>query len=111
MSTAELYRDDWQHDETVEDVTFTVSASSTAVAGVKASQTDLDFREAIQVGGGASEPTVIVWIIWDATLGNNVPKRGDTVTDSAGSVWTIQSLRPVMIGATPIKWRAVCVKQ
>lgn len=59
-------------------------------------------------GAMPCEPTDLVWHVWTATLGGAVPKNGDTLTDAAGTVWTIVELQLTTLGT---RYRAVCRRQ
>lgn len=111
MTIADDIAGDWEFIDGIEDVTHTDSAG-TATTEVKAARRDLNYRE-ISLGGPAGLlPTDVAWELWAETLPSITPAQGDTITDSDSGVWTILSVQAsIQLGATVIKWRAVCRKQ
>lgn len=84
----------------------TTSTSTTSIAGA--------FREAVTAanaffigaGFGVSDDATIFHLPADEMAGA-VPKRADTITDSAGVVWTIQNLD---YNTLITNWRCGCTK-
>lgn len=111
MTTAIDIQGDWQHmGDAIEDVTHTDKTDDSETAEVKANRSELSFREVSANGPAGLEPTDVVWVVWAETL-DGVPAQGDTLTDSAGEVWTILSMAVKTIGAIVIKYRCVCRQQ
>ena len=94
----------------LETVTLTPrNPTGAAVANVKGlRRVQRQANIAASPGEMPSEPTDLVWHLWTASLGGAVPKNGDTLTDSAGVVWTILELHKTTLGT---RYRAVCRKQ
>lgn len=94
----------------VEAVTLTPqNPATTAVTGVKAVRLALT-RNEISGGVVGIEPTDIPFHLWlgPSSASSTTPKNGDIITDTAGVVWTIQSLK---FSTMTSRWRAVCRKQ
>ena len=94
----------------IESVTLTPqNPAATAVTGVKAQRRALTRAEISgQVVG--VEPQDVPFHLWfgPSSVPATVPKNGDTITDSASVVWTIQSLT---YSAQCSRWRAACRRQ
>lgn len=94
----------------LETVTLTprnpIGAPVANVKGLRRVQAQKDI--AAPPGAMPSEPTDLVWHVWTATLGGAVPKNGDTLTDAAGTVWTIVELQLTTLGT---RYRAICRRQ
>lgn len=58
--------------------------------------------------GVALQGDELVWNVPHVPLGEAELQRGDTIADSAGSVWTILSAARVTLGT---RWRCVCRKE
>jgi len=110
VTVASTIATDYQHIDGIEAVTFT-DTSGNATTGVYAFRSGLSYRETVMAAGGAYQPTDIVFELWSATLGGEIPTEGATITDSGSIVYTIRSAVETAIGSTSIKWRCVCVKQ
>lgn len=111
MTIADDIAGDWEFIDGIEDITHTDSAGL-STAPVKAARRDLNYREVSPGGPAGLLPTDIAWELWAETLPSITPAQGDTITDSAGGVWTILSVQAsIQLEATVIKWRAVCRKQ
>ena len=64
------------------------STSTVSVAGAKRGQLRLEETEFRQLG---LESTDLAWNLPQVSLAGVVPRRGDTIEDSAGTNWTILS--------------------
>lgn len=115
MSLADSIATDWQHIDGIETVTHTERPADVSTDTVKASQGELNFREAMTGGPAGLESTDVIWIVWAATLRTGArPTQGDLITDAAENVCTILSVSVGThdrLGATVIKYRCICRKQ
>ena len=105
----------YQYIDGIETVTHTVYPAGTATATVKGQRGELSFREVASNGPAGIESTDMVWELWATTLASGaVPRQGDTITDSAGTVWQVLAVgagSKDRIGTTVIRYRCVCRQQ
>lgn len=77
----------------VETVTFTPqNPAGTPVTTVKALRSELTRRQIAMLGAVGLEPGDTSFVLWNATIGENVPKNGDKVTDSSLDEWYLTSV-------------------
>jgi hypothetical protein len=110
MGIADLIQGDLESVDGATTVIVTDVSSQTATANVRAVRTGLSHREATMAGVAVMEGVDVVWSLVGEDLPADVPVNGDTVTDTAGVVWVIQSLTGVGVGSV-VKWRCVCRRQ
>lgn len=106
MSVATDMADSWQYVEDVEEVTLTPkNPDGTPVASVKAKRRVMNKTTMQQFAAVGIEPTDIPIHLWASTLGATVPKQGDWITDSGGTVYRIISLS---LESLRNRWRCLC---
>lgn len=97
MSTAaelyELYKDEWQFVDQVQDCTLE-SADLTRIGRVrhiKAKQQLAIVHSSKPEGqfGGDIQTTTVTWVLWTETLQGYAPNQADVLTDEAGDRWTL----------------------
>jgi len=93
----------------VETVSYRVKATGVTTATVKGVPvaSEMDEPDAVAV----SKATRKAWLLWSSTMGTITPSPGDTITDTAGVVWTVDSYDGQSIGASQVYFRCECVKQ
>jgi hypothetical protein len=109
MPLADDIANDYTYFDGLETVTFTPrNPTGAAVPNVKGLRR-VQEQTSIAATSGAmpSEPIDVVFHLWTATLGGAVPKNGDSLTDSLGTVWTILDLQKTTLGT---RYRAACRK-
>jgi len=100
---------DHQYVVGLQTVTYTVKATGAATATVKGVPvaSDMDEPDAVAV----SKATRQAWLLWCDTMGTIAPAPGDTITDAAGVVWTVNEYTGQSVGASQVYFRCECVKQ
>lgn len=100
---------DYQYVDGVETVTYTVRATGAVLATVHGIPAAEEMSEQGEMA--VSKATRQAWILWANTMGSVVPAAGDTITDAAGVVWTVNESSGPAIGASRVYYRCECVKQ
>jgi hypothetical protein len=103
---------DWEQRDDLQTVTYTNHVTSSATTNVRAKNREVNFKEAAAASMSvALEPTDQTWLIGCSSLGSVTMDRGDTITTSDGSVWTILWLKLYSFGDTSIYWTCIGRKQ
>ena len=103
--------DDFELRDDLQDVSLTNAVTGTTISGIKAKNRNLNYRETTLGGNLGLEPTDQVLMIGAKRLNGAVPNRGDTVTTSDGTTWTILSDVMNSFGDTPILYEVIARKQ
>ena len=101
---------DWNYIDGIESVTHTADSDGTATASVKAHRSEVTYREM----AGGIDPTTAVWVVWPRSVSPTITVvQGDTLTDAADGVWTVDSViaNQQGTGATVVNYRCFCTKQ
>ncbi len=87
--------------DNLETVTLTPQGSgATAVTGVKALRRVLSLTQIAFLGAGLGiDRNALAFNLFTATLGTAIPVNGDTITDSAGVAYTIDSVDKMSLGS------------
>lgn len=108
MSWTDELPDDFATFDGLESVTLTPVAGE-PISGVQALRhAQLQAPLAPLAGPLAMEPIEATFSLFAASLGEAIPRCGDTLIDGAGAVWTIVSTERLTLGS---RWRVTCRKQ
>jgi len=100
---------DWANTAGVVDLTLDPVDGGANTTEVKAILDPLGPNYRDLAGGiAAIAPTDVVWFLWDVTLDDAIPERGDVLQESDGTRWTVLSFSPIRAEGQVIKWRCLC---
>jgi hypothetical protein len=107
MSFATDIQGDYSIIDGIERVTVRNPAEEVTCTHVAAKRSNIGMLELSAAGYEAND---IAWRLWASTCKVS-PRQGDTIRENDGTVWTILSIRPSMMGRVVINYRCVCRKQ
>jgi hypothetical protein len=108
---ATYLNDDFELRDDLQLVTLINAVTHVAVANIRAKNRNLSYREVTLGGSLGLEPTDQVLMLGCKRLGSVVPSRGDTITCTDGTVWTILSNVMNSFGDTPVLYEVIVRRQ